>query len=135
MAPRTCLGCGRLIRSRSRCDDCDQGRRARRSAQWQRVRRATLAVADGCVECGSQLNLQIDHRVPIVAGGLNEIENARVLCGSCNSRKRSSEGGASGRVGWSTGGRRVPSGDRRWVLTPGGTRVAASDPLPREVKG
>ena len=127
MAPRACLSCGQLIRGGSRCPDCDVARRARRTAQWQRVRREVLAAQPQCVVCGSKRSLQVDHRVALVAGGRSELSNAAVVCPGCNSRKRTSEGGASGRVGWGGGGRRVPSADRRWVVTDGGTRVLASD--------
>ena len=41
-----------------------------------------------CLCCGkSNVKLTIDHVVPLKLGGVNRIENAQPLCGSCNSRK------------------------------------------------
>jgi 5-methylcytosine-specific restriction endonuclease McrA len=40
-----------------------------------------------CAICGSTRNPSIDHIIPISQGGSDSIENLRVLCGSCNSKK------------------------------------------------
>lgn len=40
-----------------------------------------------CRYCGSERNLSIDHVVPRIQGGSNELENLVVACRSCNSRK------------------------------------------------
>jgi len=40
-----------------------------------------------CGRCGSLKNLTIDHRVSVKNGGDNSLENLRVLCRSCNSKK------------------------------------------------
>lgn len=54
--------------------------RAVRQAVFDRDGRA-------CVECGATDDLTIDHIWPVFHGGLNTVENLRVLCRPCNSRK------------------------------------------------
>ena len=41
-----------------------------------------------CTQCGSQFNLQFDHREPKALGGGNGQENIRLLCFACNQRSR-----------------------------------------------
>ncbi|OGH88224.1 MAG: hypothetical protein A3J93_00385 [Candidatus Magasanikbacteria bacterium RIFOXYC2_FULL_42_28] len=43
-----------------------------------------------CVLCGRDAKddrLEIDHIVPVVAGGTNDIKNLRTLCAECNKGK------------------------------------------------
>ena len=40
-----------------------------------------------CQICGSRRNLTIDHIIPERLGGVASVDNCRVLCKSCNSRK------------------------------------------------
>ena len=40
-----------------------------------------------CRMCNSTDDLTIDHIMPIVLGGTNELTNLQVLCRSCNSSK------------------------------------------------
>ncbi len=54
-----------------------------KSQRWQVWQRDKGA----CGKCGSQLNLQLDHRVPVAWGGTGELENLRLLCGNCNLRE------------------------------------------------
>lgn len=51
--------------------------------------RAFVMARDGhrCVECGAVADLTLDHIWPWSRGGLDTVENLRVLCRSCNSRK------------------------------------------------
>ncbi len=37
-----------------------------------------------CVNCGSHHALEIDHVIPVARGGINTLENLRLLCRSCN---------------------------------------------------
>jgi len=40
-----------------------------------------------CLRCRERKNLTVDHVVPILLGGTNDISNLQPLCGSCNSHK------------------------------------------------
>ncbi len=42
---------------------------------------------DACVNCGSDRNLQLDHRMPVAKGGGAEESNLRLLCSNCNLRE------------------------------------------------
>jgi hypothetical protein len=46
-------------------------------------------IRDGgrCRACGTQVELQFDHVIPIAFGGASTPENLQVLCGPCNRRK------------------------------------------------
>lgn len=40
-----------------------------------------------CRECSSHCDLTVDHIMPVVRGGTDEMDNLQTLCKSCNSRK------------------------------------------------
>jgi len=40
-----------------------------------------------CRHCGSTVELQFDHVIPVAMGGNGEAENLQILCGPCNRRK------------------------------------------------
>jgi len=43
-----------------------------------------------CRQCGSNVELQFDHIIPIAYGGATTPENLQILCGPCNRRKGTS---------------------------------------------
>jgi HNH endonuclease len=40
-----------------------------------------------CVHCGSHRDLTVDHVIPVVLGGTDDMDNLRTLCRPCNSSK------------------------------------------------
>jgi 5-methylcytosine-specific restriction endonuclease McrA len=40
-----------------------------------------------CCLCGSDQDIQIDHRIPLAGGGENTVANIRILCEACNCRE------------------------------------------------
>lgn len=48
-------------------------------------------LGESCRRCGSSDRLELDHILPIMAGGTNADQNAQTLCWRCNSRKRQSD--------------------------------------------
>ncbi|MFF2556678.1 HNH endonuclease [Nocardia sp. NPDC058058] len=43
-----------------------------------------------CRKCGSNVELQFDHVIPVSMGGASTPENLQILCGPCNRRKGAS---------------------------------------------
>jgi len=54
----------------------------------------TIGRRDGfaCARCNTSANdLQIDHKVAVINGGSNDLENLQLLCARCNSQKSDKE--------------------------------------------
>lgn len=61
---------------------------ANRFTSNEGVRRAVFERCGAvCVDCGSKERLTLDHIIPVVEGGRDEISNIQVLCLPCNSAK------------------------------------------------
>jgi HNH endonuclease len=43
-----------------------------------------------CRQCGSNVELQFDHVIPVAFGGATSPDNLQILCGPCNRRKGAS---------------------------------------------
>lgn len=65
-----------------------------KSRKWvEKIRPVVLDLFDYmCVQCGSGEDLTVDHIIPRALGGEDKLDNLRVLCRSCNSRKGSNYG-------------------------------------------
>lgn len=100
-------GCNELTRD-ARCPEHAKARRgeadgrrvspSRRgyTAAWQRLRAYKLRRSPMCEQCG-QPGQEVDHIMPLRAGGTNAYENLQTLCKSCHSRKTVAEDGGFGR--------------------------------------
>jgi len=54
----------------------------------QQVKDAVWRRAEGkCEQCGSRVNLEFDHIVPVSRGGSNTYKNVQLLCEKCNRSK------------------------------------------------
>jgi 5-methylcytosine-specific restriction endonuclease McrA len=91
-------------------------RSKQRSSRITRELRAWVMAADRrrCVACGSTSNLQVDHIVPWLLGGLTVRRNVAVLCRSCNSIKSCYWKAPDGRVYYR--GCRTPPPQAAWIL-------------------
>jgi 5-methylcytosine-specific restriction endonuclease McrA len=43
-----------------------------------------------CVNCGSDVDIEYDHIIPVVKGGSSTIQNIQILCKKCNRKKHAS---------------------------------------------
>src|SRR5439155_16952310 len=43
-----------------------------------------------CVRCGSQIDLEFDHVIPLAMGGSSSARNLQILCAACNRAKGAS---------------------------------------------
>lgn len=86
------LGQQWLDKNRSKKAEYDQRRAARKAAaegdftsnQWIQL---CQEYGHRCLCCGKQTKLTVDHIVPLLKGGSNDISNLQPLCKPCNSRK------------------------------------------------
>lgn len=43
-----------------------------------------------CVNCGSEIDIEYDHIIPVAKGGSSTIQNVQILCKRCNRKKSAS---------------------------------------------
>ncbi|MEU9975102.1 HNH endonuclease signature motif containing protein [Streptomyces sp. NPDC051014] len=55
--------------------------------QWQKIRAEAIRLQPYCSFCGTANDLTGDHILPLKEGGTNTLDNVRVLCRSCNTRR------------------------------------------------
>jgi 5-methylcytosine-specific restriction protein A len=91
---RRCLepGCGQLSKQ-SRCPkhrkQHEQERRGGLTGwEWSAIKKR-IKRRDGyrCTECGSSIDLEVDHEVALEEGGTNDDENLRTRCRPCHLRR------------------------------------------------
>ena len=62
-------------------------RRLYRCSQWRKLRIAVFELKGRkCVYCGNKAT-HIDHQIPVVRGGTNQLQNLEPVCGPCNTKK------------------------------------------------
>ena len=101
-------GCGILLRGKGGYCEAhrNQVRRAQESGRpsasrrgydsdWRRRRAAYLIDNSVCVRCGDEAT-EVDHKVPLSAGGDDHPSNYQALCKSCHSVKTGRERAGSG---------------------------------------
>jgi 5-methylcytosine-specific restriction enzyme A len=99
---------GRATNGRYCADHAKERRRKRRAPDnrpspskrgygrnWQAKRAMYLKAHPNCVECG-QPATEVDHIIPLAAGGTNEWVNLNSMCKPCHSRKTVLEDGGLG---------------------------------------
>lgn len=89
-APSRCTQrCGRLATKHGRCDEhqrkpwenTSQRNQALDKTEWARTKAEHLALEPACRACGSTTRLEVDHIIPVAAGGaLYDHGNLQTLC-------------------------------------------------------
>ncbi len=78
---------------RARSNNAFARRKRQAEGKWTADEFKTLCDHYGnvCLRCGASKRLHVDHIVPLVKGGRNDITNLQPLCHSCNSRKHTDD--------------------------------------------
>jgi 5-methylcytosine-specific restriction endonuclease McrA len=84
---RRCLGCKQRTTAGSYCKRCWHAKRKIRTGwDWGTIRAEVHARDHACVRCGSTERLQVHHRIAVVDGGSNTLDNLELLCAGCHER-------------------------------------------------
>lgn len=59
----------------------------KRDGEFQQNKRKVLEKQSCCEICGRTIGLEVHHKIPLIQGGTNAIENLQVLCGVCHEDK------------------------------------------------
>lgn len=96
---RPCIGCGTVITSGSRCQDCKLPDRPRTRTtahagsdwRWRKLSARMRKLSPFCEKCGSKnkSSLTVDHVIPVSDDATLAYEplNLRVYCQSCNASR------------------------------------------------
>ena len=99
----TAPGCGVLV-SRGRCDrHRHRHRREKTKARgyggtWRKIRAGILRAEPMCRHCERAPATEVDHIVPLNAGGTNARANLQPLCKRCHSIKTATQDGGFGKA-------------------------------------
>ncbi len=96
MIARPCLSCGDVISSGSHCPDCKPADRPRpkghvhtNTTKWKNLSKKLRRMSPFCEFCSATERLTVDHILPV--SDYEElayaVENLRVLCHTCNSKR------------------------------------------------
>lgn len=69
-----------------------------------------------CAICGEEKPLTVDHILPRIAGGTDDLANIQPLCLSCNTRKNARDAVTGDYLGIKKPGRKPISGTRRYSM-------------------
>ncbi len=64
-----------------------------RGGTWTRIAKQHKAIHIQCAQCGSIVDLEADHIVPLHRGGTNDASNLQSLCRQCHAIKTATEQG------------------------------------------
>ena len=89
--PRSCITCGDMISSGTRCRACGSTTARGYDGAWKRISARVIAEEGACRDCGTTgmpgNPLTCDHIIPKARGGGDGRENLCCRCRRCNSRK------------------------------------------------
>ena len=57
--------------------------------KWQQIRAQYLRMYPVCEQCGTDVDAEVHHIIPLKQGGTNHFDNLMTLCKRCHSRETS----------------------------------------------